>query len=577
MGNGNHHSTNEFELQDSELMVLCTDAQARVVYANPPYQRAMGYTTQELRAIPVAERLRDMPPQVAIDAGITLRGGKPWHSVVKFSCKDGGQFWCRANASPLFSQGQYIGSLMVLAKASSDEIRKTEALYKILMSGQKKLGWHQGRLVRLNVLGKAIEMGRTLGLKRHIWGALAALNAVVTIGLLAFGGEVASLSFWGPLGGLLAATTAAGWYLSHAIVKPLREAVRFANRIAAGDLSAESISTRSDEMGDIVRTLNQVSVNMRVTVMDVRNVVHLMQQATTEIASGTLDLSARTEMQAGSLQETAASMEEINSTVKNNADAARQASDLAAQAYGAAEAGGKVVGEVISTMQGITQSSGKIGDIISVIDGIAFQTNILALNAAVEAARAGESGRAFAVVAGEVRNLAQRSAQAAKEIKVLITESLDKINDGSQLVDSAGKTIDDIVSQVKSVTELVGHIAEASREQSAAIGQVSQAVEQLDHTTQENATLVEEHTAAADSLKSQNDRLVETLCVFTLSRTEANSMLLRTEVATTSAPTPARIATRRQDAPRSSLVFGSIHRRSNGRLRGRIQPVDATQ
>jgi methyl-accepting chemotaxis protein len=240
-----------------------------------------------------------------------------------------------------------------------------------------------------------------------------------------------------------------------------------------------------------------------------------------------LDLSARTETQASSLEETAASMEQINSTVGNNADAARQASELATLAFEAAKGGGEVVGKVISTMEGIAKSSGKISDIISAIDGIAFQTNILALNAAVEAARAGEEGRGFAVVAGEVRNLAQRSAHAAKEIKSLITESVGKVNDGSLLVDSAGRTIADIVFQVRGVTDLVGQIANVSREQSAGIGQVSQAVEQLDHMTQVNSALVQQHTAAADSLKSQTERLVETLCVFTLSRDEKNLLLAR--------------------------------------------------
>ncbi len=517
MGNGNDQSAAQFDLQAAGLMVICTDAQSRVVYANPAYQHVMGYTTEELKAIAVADRLRDMPPQVAIDAGTTLRGGRPWSGVLKSSRRTGQTFWCRANAAPLFSQGAYIGSLMVLGKATPDEASKTEALYKLLMAGPKKLAWHQGRLVRLNALGKALEKVRALGLKRHVWGAMMALNVAGTLGLLAFGGGVTSVSFWSALGALLAATWASGAYLSRAIVEPMRDAVRFANRIAAGDLSIESVSLRSDEVGDVVRAINQVGVNMRATVTDIRDGVHLMEEATGEIASGTLDLSARTEMQASSLEETAASMEQINATVKNNADAARQASDLAAQACSAAEAGGRVVGQVIATMQGITQSSDKIGDIIAVIDGIAFQTNILALNAAVEAARAGESGRAFAVVASEVRNLAQRSAQAAREIKTLITESLTKINDGSQLVDAAGTTIEDIVAQVKSVTELVGHMAQASHEQSAALGQVSQAVEQLDRTTQANATLVEATTTAADSLKMQNGRLVETLSVFTLS------------------------------------------------------------
>jgi methyl-accepting chemotaxis protein len=274
---------------------------------------------------------------------------------------------------------------------------------------------------------------------------------------------------------------------------------------------------RSDEIGDILRGLAQVNINMRATVTDVRGGMGVMQTAIAEIASGTLDLSSRTESQASSLQQTSASMEEMNATVKTNDETAHQASTLATQACGTAAAGGKVVGEVVATMEGITQSSRKIADIIGVIDSIAFQTNILALNAAVEAARAGEEGRGFAVVAGEVRNLAQRSAQAAKEIKALITESVDKVDSGSRLVDSAGKSIHDIVAQVRQVTELVGHIANASREQSSGIGQISQAVGMLDDMTQENAALVEEHTAAADSLKMQTEQLMEALNLFTLS------------------------------------------------------------
>jgi aerotaxis receptor len=523
-----NNSTREFELQDDELMVSCVDAKSRVVYSNPVYQRVTGYTLEELQSMQGANRIRDVPRQVLADLGAAVGQGKPWSGLVKLACKSGSHVWCRLNAAPLLSHGRYIGSLMVLSKPDPAEVQKTEALYRILNSGRDgKLAWRQGRIIRLSLFGNTAGKIRSLGLSRNIWACLAALDLLGIGELATSGAGPASPSFWVNLAALLAATALAGVYLSRTISAPLREAVQAATKIAAGDLSAVYSSDRSDEIGDMIRTLNQVSINMRATVLDVRNSVNAMQHATSDIASGTMELSGRTETQASSLARTAASMEQINATVVNNADAAKQASQLAMLACGAAEDGGRAVDQVISTMGRIAQSSGKISDIISVIDGIAFQTNILALNAAVEAARAGEQGRGFAVVASEVRNLAQRSAQAAKEIKVLITQSVGTVDDGSKLVDSAGKTIADIVSQVRSVTDLVSQIAGASHEQSAGVGQVSEAVEQLDRMTQVNATLVQKHTASAESMRQQTARLAEMLCVFTLSRSEQNALLTR--------------------------------------------------
>jgi methyl-accepting chemotaxis protein len=286
--------------------------------------------------------------------------------------------------------------------------------------------------------------------------------------------------------------------------------------VAHGDLT-RAVPVAAGDSTSLLAYLNQMRGALDQMMVGLRATVNEMNIASREIAVGNLDLSSRTEQQASNLQQTAASMEEMNSALKQSADAARQASQLAGRATAVAEKGGVVVGEVITTMDEITASSRKIGDIIGVIDGIAFQTNILALNAAVEAARAGEQGRGFAVVAGEVRTLAQRAAQAAREIKALIGASVDKVETGSRLVDDAGGTMREIVDQVKRVSDLIAEITSSTLEESSGIGQVNQAITQLDQMTQQNAALVEQSAAAAQSLREQADRLAQAVSVFKLS------------------------------------------------------------
>ena len=310
------------------------------------------------------------------------------------------------------------------------------------------------------------------------------------------------------------------WFgLRQVLIQPLQRVLAQIRAIASGDLTQPIVVEGRNEMSQLAAGIQEMQQSLVMTVSNVRDGSDAIFTGASEIAAGNNDLSARTEEQAASLEQTAASMEQLTATVKQNADNARQASQLALTASETAQQGGKVVDGVVSTMKEIAGSSKKIADIISVIDGIAFQTNILALNAAVEAARAGEQGRGFAVVAGEVRNLAQRSAQAAKEIKGLIEDSVARVNSGSLQVESAGSTMNDIVGAVTRVTDIMGEIASASDEQSRGIEQVGQAVTEMDRVTQQNASLVEQSAAAAAALEQQASVLTQAVSVFKVSRT----------------------------------------------------------
>jgi methyl-accepting chemotaxis protein len=327
----------------------------------------------------------------------------------------------------------------------------------------------------------------------------------------------------------------------HAISRPLSDAIRVAGHIAKGDLSQHIEVRSSDDVGKLFQALKEMNDSLGTTIGQVRTSSEVMDNAAREIAAGNANLSFRTESQASSLEETASSMEELTSTVKQNADNAHQANRLAVSASDFAVKGGQVVGHVVDTMGSIKDSSRKIVDIIGVIDSIAFQTNILALNAAVEAARAGEQGRGFAVVAAEVRNLAQRSAGAAKEIKLLISDSVEKVDVGSKLVDEAGKTMDEIVSSIKRVADIMSEITAASQEQSSGIEEVNRAVTQMDEMTQQNSALVEEAASAAESMLDQAHSLLQAVSVFNLgaAKQKANQAARPLALSTQAAPRPA--------------------------------------
>lgn len=385
--------------------------------------------------------------------------------------------------------------LMPTVKALQDKDQKTasELFQGPVRTEFDTVKKNMDALLKLQLqVGKEEYLSSQANYQRFIWGA----GCLVVLGLLVAIG----MRFW----------------LVRSISEPLNRAVDFADAIAAGDLTRQIQIDSHDEIGGLLLALQKMNGNLEEIVRKVRQGTETITTASTEIANGNFDLSARTEAQAGSLEETSSSMEELNSTTKQNSDNARQANTLAASASAIATKGGEVVSRVVDTMGSINTSSQKIVDIISVIDGIAFQTNILALNAAVEAARAGEQGRGFAVVASEVRNLAQRSAAAAKEIKTLITDSVENVEQGNRLVADAGSTMQEVVSSVRQVTDIMSEITAASREQEVGIEQVNQALITMDGVTQQNAALVEQAAAAAKSLQDQAEELERVVSVFKL-------------------------------------------------------------
>jgi aerotaxis receptor len=515
----------EYILQEGESPTSRTDVHGNITYVNQDFINISGFSEDELIGAPQnIVRHPDMPPEAFADLWRTLRAGKAWTGLVKNRCKNGDHYWVEANAAPIIENDTIVGYTSVRNKPSREQVQAAEGAYRAIRAGDPSLAVSEGCAVK-RTWRQRFEWLAVRSLKSQlILAAVSVATVFLILGVLSWlaaSGDASSariamaLSALGvPLAGVFGALA----YRS--VIKPLACIRHEILRLSASDLTSRIEPSQAvEELASILHSIRVLQVNLRWAIGQIKESSGIVNTGTTEIAAGNADLSGRTESQASSLEETASSMEELTSTVKQNAENACQANQLVVSTAEMAGHGGEIVGQVVDTMASIKESSRKIADIIGVIDGIAFQTNILALNAAVEAARAGEQGRGFAVVASEVRNLAQRSASAAKEIKGLIEDSVGKVDAGGKLVDEAGVAMQEIVGSVRRVTNIMSEIATASAEQSAGIEQVSQAITQMDDITQQNAALVEEAAASSESMQAQAGKLMALVDAFKLSQT----------------------------------------------------------
>jgi len=518
MRNNQPVTQREYPFPVGKELVSVTDLKGQILYCNDAFEEVSGFGKAELLGQPHnVVRHPDMPPEAYRDMWETLQSGHSWTAIVKNRRKNGDHYWVSANVNPLMRGDQIAGYISIRVEASRDQIQQAEVLYGT-MQQEAAMGILRTRLER----GQVIYPGVISSLKRHLrlppqWRLI--LMLVMSMLLVMVANQFGLPTWGGNLLFLGIAGMVTFWSYNN-LVRPLQVACYKAEQLSFGNLGIfgmPEINHSSDESTRILNALELGGLNVRTVVASTSEKVQSLRGAIAEVAAGNLDLSQRTESQASSLQQAAASMEEINSTVKQSADSVARASELAQEASEIAHSGDVAVHSVVETMQAITDSSTQIGQIIQVIESVAFQTNILALNAAVEAARAGEQGRGFAVVAAEVRSLAQRTTSAAQEIRALIETSRERVNEGNQRTQSARAQMQKIMQAIESVNRLLTEVCTAADEQRIGVAQITEVVNQLDGITQQNAALVEEIAASSKVLELEVNNVNQATTIFSLS------------------------------------------------------------
>ncbi|EIF1831488.1 PAS domain-containing protein [Salmonella enterica] len=491
-------------LDDDTTLMSTTDLESYITHANDTFVQVSGYQLNELLAQPHnLVRHPDMPKAAFADMWYTLKQGEPWSGIVKNRRKNGDHYWVRANAVPMIREGRVTGYMSIRTRATDDEIAAVEPLYQALNEGRCSKRIHKGLVVRQGLLGKLPAMPVRWRV-RSIMGLMA-----VMLALALFGTDASWQALLLGALAMLAGTALFEWQ----IVRPIENVATQALKVATGERNSVQHLNRSDELGLMLRAVGQLGLMCRWLINDVSSQVSSVRNGSERLAKGNNDLNEHTRQTVENVQETVTTMNQMAESVKLNSETASAADKLSMAASSAATQGGEAMDTVIKTMDDIAHSTQRIGTITTLINDIAFQTNILALNAAVEAARAGEQGKGFAVVAGEVRHLASRSANAANYIRKLIDASATKVQSGSEQVHAAGRTMDDIVAQVQNVTLLIARISQSTQEQTDGLSSLTRAVDELNRITQKNAALVEESAQVSAMVKHRASRLEDAVTV----------------------------------------------------------------